>query len=312
MIRLLREFRLIPIVLIATGALFGLKVIGLFFNGSYLFGSRGLQIENGYTIALTSPSQQLASPTVSLETGAPPPSNKPSWMREMFGFPDVTGSVNSGSSPEKYPVTITGSSAPPAPPAPPPAPKEGASVDKPTPTQAGAKNEPKAPPVNGTVVPLDGGRSLSAAERAILERLQERRQELDKRARELDMREALLKEQEKKLEARANELKVMEEKGGGTPEQREKAENARLKSLATMYENMKAKDAAKIFDRLDLKVLIEMSKAINPRRMSEILAQMSPDAAEKLTSELAARATGGEKTPNPATLPKIEGRPNGS
>ena len=57
-----------------------------------------------------------------------------------------------------------------------------------------------------------------------------------------------------------------------------------------MYENMKAKDAAKIFDRLEIKILVEVATQINPRRMSDILAQMSPEAAERLTVELAARS----------------------
>ena len=55
-----------------------------------------------------------------------------------------------------------------------------------------------------------------------------------------------------------------------------------------MYENMKAKDAARIFDRLDMRILLEVATQINPRRMSDILAQMSPEAAERLTVELAA------------------------
>ena len=57
-----------------------------------------------------------------------------------------------------------------------------------------------------------------------------------------------------------------------------------------MYENMKAKDAARIFDRLDMKILVEVATQIKPRKMSEILAQMSPEAAERLTVELARRA----------------------
>ncbi len=77
-----------------------------------------------------------------------------------------------------------------------------------------------------------------------------------------------------------------------------------------MYENMKAKDAAKIFDRLDIKVLLEVATQINPRRMSDILAQMSPEAAERLTVELATRA-GSDRNAKPAELPKIEGRPSG-
>ena len=75
-----------------------------------------------------------------------------------------------------------------------------------------------------------------------------------------------------------------------------------------MYENMKPRDAAKIFDRLDIGVLIEVASQINPRNMSEILAQMSPDMAERLTVELASKAQHVEKN-DPAQLPKIEGRP---
>ena len=76
-----------------------------------------------------------------------------------------------------------------------------------------------------------------------------------------------------------------------------------------MYETMKPKDAAKIFDRLDIRVLLEVASQINPRRMSEILAQMSPEAAERLTVEIAdprPRPTG---RVNPANLPKIDGKP---
>jgi flagellar motility protein MotE (MotC chaperone) len=76
-----------------------------------------------------------------------------------------------------------------------------------------------------------------------------------------------------------------------------------------MYENMKAKDAAKIFDRLDLRILAEVADAMNPRRMSDILGAMAPEAAERLTVELANRSGQIGRTNQPAELPKIEGRP---
>jgi flagellar motility protein MotE (MotC chaperone) len=78
-----------------------------------------------------------------------------------------------------------------------------------------------------------------------------------------------------------------------------------------MYENMKAKEAAKVFDRLELRILVEVVNMMNPRRMSDILALMSTEAAERLTIEIANRS--GPDRPAPATeLPKIEGRPNKS
>ena len=84
----------------------------------------------------------------------------------------------------------------------------------------------------------------------------------------------------------------------------------RFKGVVTMYENMKAKDAARIFDRLDLNILIEVSTAINPRKMSDILAQMTPESAERLTVELANRSSV-VKAQAPGQLPKIQGTPNG-
>jgi len=73
-----------------------------------------------------------------------------------------------------------------------------------------------------------------------------------------------------------------------------------------MYESMKPKDAAKVFDRLEMSVLIEIALQIAPRKMSDILGLMQPEAAERLTVELARRA-GGDNN-KAAELPKIEGK----
>ena len=55
-----------------------------------------------------------------------------------------------------------------------------------------------------------------------------------------------------------------------------------------MYETMKPKDAARVFDRLGLDVLVPVVQQMNPRKMSDVLAAMSPERAEKLTVALAA------------------------
>ena len=156
-------------------------------------------------------------------------------------------------------------------------------------------------------MPIDTEKPTSPAERAILERLQERRNEIEARARELDMRENLIKGAEKRIEARiAEAFKELEGRVAASVQQKDENEAQRFKNLVTMYENMKAKDAAKIFDRLDLRILVDVATQLNPRRMSDILAQMTAESAEHLTVELAARAANKDKT---AQLPKIEGRP---
>ena len=90
-------------------------------------------------------------------------------------------------------------------------------------------------------------------------------------------------------------------------EQKNDADFARFKGIVTMYEGMKPKDAASVFDRLEMPVLIEIATQIAPRKMSDILGLMSSDAAERLTVEMARRANG-DKSALSAELPKIEGK----
>jgi len=280
----LREFRILPVALAATVSLLALKVAGLYFDGGFTLGQR---LARNDTMTVTTvpvaPSAELRSPAIQIEV--PPPKPKPSWMQEMFNYPgtgDITGSVAAK-----------------------PKAEEAKTENK---DQAEKKPGPVDPPPSpgGTVIVPDA-RPTSPGERALLERLQERRQELDARARELDMRENMLKTQEKKdadAAAQKTDAKVTAE-----AQRQEEADNARFKAVVTMYETMKPKDAAKIFDRLDIKVLIEMASRIKPQRMSEILANMSPEAAERLTVEMAAKT--GDRSVNPANLPKIDGKPGG-
>ena len=91
---------------------------------------------------------------------------------------------------------------------------------------------------------------------------------------------------------------------------RDKAEAERFKSIVAMYENMKAKDAARIFDRLDMKILVDVATQINPRKMSEILAQMSPEAPSGSPSSSPIAPARSRNRRAPDQLPKIEGKPN--
>ena len=150
---------------------------------------------------------------------------------------------------------------------------------------------------------------VSASERAILERLQSRRQELEARAREIDIRESLLKAAEKRIESRSDELKATESRITTATQQKTEADNARFKGIITMYEGMKPKDAAKVFDHLEMPVLIEIATQIAPRKMSDILGLMSTEAAERLTVEMARRAGSDQSvSASAAGLPKIEGK----
>ena len=217
---------------------------------------------------------------------AEPAPVKSSWARDNFNFPNGTPTVASRNDGD-----ITGS--------------VSAKKDEPKP-------EVKAPeatrPPEGLVKIPEEGQAVTPSERAILERLQARRQELETRAREIDIRENLLKAAEKRIEGRVEELKGAESRIGTATEQKSADDGARFKGIITMYEGMKPKDAAKVFDRLEMGVLFEIASQIAPRKMSDILGLMSPEAAERLTVELARRASG-DKSTSMVDLPKIEGRP---
>lgn len=277
--RVIGTLRLIPVVVLAAGALFVLKTLGILIDGGYTLPSpRRAQAQ------ITVPAQSLElapapSAPAAEEVAAPGTVRTRSYVRDMLDDPLFTGSV---------------------------------AAPKPDAPKPDAKPAPTDKQANGPA-PLDLSRPpMSAGERAVLESLNQRRQELEARAREMDVRESLLKAAEKWIETRLQDLKDQEARLTAATQKKEEADLAKFKSLVGMYEGMKAKDAARIFDRLEMRILAEVANQMNPRRMADILAQMSPDAAEKLTIELANRSGATERSASPADLPKIEGRPSGT
>ena len=262
-----RDIRVIPVVMVAIFGFAILKIAGLVIDGGYVFDYQAAPTQRSW-----------AEETINFPTGRPDPAA------------DVTGSVDEKPKDEKSKEEV----AKPDPAKPDPA--------KPDTAAPGA-----ARPDGGNVLYPVPGQPVSASERAILERLQSRRQELEARAREIDIRESLLKAAEKRVESRVEELKATKSRISTATEQKSEADAARFKGIITMYEAMKPKDAAKVFDRLEMPVLFEIASQIAPRKMSDILGLMSTEAAERLTVEMARRA-GSDKSASAVELPKIEGK----
>ncbi|MEH6477473.1 MAG: hypothetical protein V7727_17405, partial [Sneathiella sp.] len=63
----------------------------------------------------------------------------------------------------------------------------------------------------------------------------------------------------------------------------------KLKSIVTIYEKMKAKDAARIFNTLDMKVLLDVTGLMKESKLASILGKMNGQRAQELTIELATR-----------------------
>jgi flagellar motility protein MotE (MotC chaperone) len=123
----------------------------------------------------------------------------------------------------------------------------------------------------------------------VLQQLAKRREELDLRARQLDEREALIQAAEQRMEQKMAELKALQATVEDLLKARSDEEEAELKSLVKMYENMKPKAAAKVFEEMDMDVLLDVVDRMNERKVAPILALVTPTRAKEITFELAQR-----------------------
>jgi flagellar motility protein MotE (MotC chaperone) len=182
------------------------------------------------------------------------------------------------------------------------------------PAQASAEAAPMDPAADDDLVTGATGEApgpsteVTQSESDVLNALSRRRKELDARERELGLRENLLKAAEQKVEARIAELKAIEGRITGQFKEEEGERQAEMKRLVQMYAQMKPKDAATIFNRLDIGVLSRMTRLMKPGEMSAILAAMDPAAAERLTLAIALDSVKPRQpAPEVSDLPKIEG-----
>ncbi|WP_374620264.1 MotE family protein [Devosia sp.] len=166
---------------------------------------------------------------------------------------------------------------------------------------------------SGQLVPLAEVSPNASSEKALLERLGERRDELDRLEKELEMRTALIEAAEKRLDERTAALSALEAKINALVDEKKSAEKQQFVALVAMYETMKPKEAALIFNQMDLGVLMQIARAMNPRKMAPIMAKMDPEKAKNLTSGLALeevqQTSTADLTPEDlASLPQIVGQ----
>ena len=130
---------------------------------------------------------------------------------------------------------------------------------------------------------------FTQAEIDLLQRLADRRIELEIWRKDIEMRERLLKATERRLDKKVAELAVIQKRIKGLLKQYDKEQEAKLKSLVKIYENMKPKYAAVIFGELEMPILLDVVERMREARVAPILAKMSPKKAKRVTTELVLR-----------------------
>jgi len=125
------------------------------------------------------------------------------------------------------------------------------------------------------------------AERAVLEALRARRADIEAREAALAQREILIAAAERRLADRLDELGALRQRLEAESRQRDERTEQGWRQMVRLYEGMRPRDAAGIFDELDMQVLIQVVDRMREARAAPVLAAMRPERARLVTTELA-------------------------
>lgn len=167
-----------------------------------------------------------------------------------------------------------------------------------------AANQPPARPESA----LDDPSLFTQNEIDLLQQLADRREMLDARVQELDARESLLTAAEKRINRKIQEMKTLEVAIQSLLKSHEEQEKGKIESLVKIYETMKPKQAARIFEQIELPTLLRVAERMKERKLAPIMAQMDTAKAKEMTVELTRlRELPAGGAPIPSGLPAAPG-----
>ena len=120
----------------------------------------------------------------------------------------------------------------------------------------------------------------------LLQDLAERREKIEKTEQQIVLKQGLLKAAETRIEKRVSELKQLELTIKGLIKDHDDQQEKKMNSLVKIYEAMKPKDAARIFEQLDIDTILLVAERMKERRLAPVMAQMNPEKAKDITIKL--------------------------
>jgi flagellar motility protein MotE (MotC chaperone) len=183
---------------------------------------------------------------------------------------------------------------------PPPRPKPAADSTTPGAAQKATASSPgsESPP------------PVSETERALLQDLRQRRQDLDALAASVATRESVMTAAEQKLATRMAELQTLQKKLESLDAAQKQKVETGWQGLVKVYEAMKPRDAANIFNDLQMPVLLQVLDRMKDSKTALVMAAMNPDRARDVTAELAQMRTGKDPTQSPPAASQVNSNPN--
>jgi flagellar motility protein MotE (MotC chaperone) len=170
-----------------------------------------------------------------------------------------------------------------------------------------AAEAPRAEQAPFATAAPEGPPPVSDSERAVLLDLRQRRKELDARAETLAARESMVVAAEQRLTARIAELQSLQKKLEGADAAQKQKEDNGWQGLVKMYEAMKPKDAATIFNDLSMPVLLQVLDRMKDAKAAAVMSAMAPERARDVTAELAQMRTGRNPSAGAADDPSSGG-----
>ena len=150
----------------------------------------------------------------------------------------------------------------------------------------GGKGAKPNPAVSDTIGETVDHR-FTATELDILQNLVRRREELDRWERNIEIKEAALDATEKRVDEKITQIEGMKKEVATLLAEYNEKEDAKIGSLVKIYENMKPKDAARIFDEVEMPILLQVVDKMPEKKIAPILALMDPKKAKQITVQLA-------------------------
>ncbi len=129
--------------------------------------------------------------------------------------------------------------------------------------------------------------NLTEGEFLALQQLMARREALNKREEMLDIRAALNGQAEARIDKQIEQLTELKTQLEELTKGLDETEERKLARLVKIYETMKPKAAAEIFNRLEIPILLHVVERMKEAKSAAVLGKMDPAIAKRVTTELA-------------------------
>lgn len=142
-------------------------------------------------------------------------------------------------------------------------------------------------PATGQVDEEQPDSRVRLAERGLNDDLASHRQAMQGEAERFQHQQKALEQEQKELDEKLQALGRNASELSAQQEQRRQDVEQSIARLAHIYEQMPPRDAAAMFNILDMRVLVPVAQHMIPRRISDVIGNMQPDRANILSQYLA-------------------------